>query len=179
MEGARSDKQDVVGADHAVARADGCAFDDGKNVSLYTFAGDIGAVAAFTSGDFVDFVQEHNAGILHAVDGRARNLLHVDEALFLFLNEIFKGFANLDLALFGALAEEVGQHFLDVNVHLLDALIGDDFKGGERFFADINLDHFFVELAFAELVGKVFAGAGLRVLGELRRPLTATGVGRA
>ena len=60
------------------------------------------------------------------------------------------------------LAEDVGQHVFDIDVHLLDALIGDDFKGREISFARFNLDLTVVELAFAQLLAKFFAGARLR-----------------
>jgi len=85
VECARGDEQDVVGADHAVARVDGGAFDDRKDVALYAFRAKRRGRAAFAAGDFVDFIQEDDAGVFHAVDGGARDLLHVDEALFFFL----------------------------------------------------------------------------------------------
>ena len=69
VEGAGGDEEDVVGAHHAVAGVDGGAFDDGQDVALHAFAGDVGAVAAFASGDFVDFVEEDDAGVFDALDG--------------------------------------------------------------------------------------------------------------
>jgi len=38
------------------------------------------------AGDFVDFIQEDDAEFSQRSDGGARDLLHVDEALFFFLN---------------------------------------------------------------------------------------------
>ena len=61
VERARGDEQNVVGAHHAVARVDRGAFDDRQNVALHAFAADVGAVPAFASGDFVDFVEEDDA----------------------------------------------------------------------------------------------------------------------
>ena len=109
VERSGGDEQNVVGAHHAVARVDRGAFDDGQDVALHAFAGDVGAVAAFASGDFVDFVEEDDAGIFHAIDGQAGDLVHIDQALLFFLNQIFEGLVDLHLPLFGALAEEVGQ----------------------------------------------------------------------
>ena len=96
---------------------------------------------------------------LHALDGDAGDLVHVDQALLFFLNQVLEGFVDLHLALLGALAEDVGQHVLDVDVHLLDALVGDDFEGREIALAHIDFDHAVVELAFAQLLAQFFAGA--------------------
>ena len=51
------------------------------------------------------------------------------------------------------------EHVLDVDVHLLDALIGDDFKGRHRALAHFHVHHALVELAFAKLRAKFFARA--------------------
>ena len=45
VERARGNKQNVVGAHHAVARVNGGAFDDRQNVALHAFARDVGAMA--------------------------------------------------------------------------------------------------------------------------------------
>src|ERR1035441_8658651 len=61
MECAGGDEENVVGADHAVARVDGGSFNDGENVALYTFARDVGAVATLAAGNLVDFIEEDDA----------------------------------------------------------------------------------------------------------------------
>jgi hypothetical protein len=66
---ARRDEQNVVGRDVAVFGHDAAAFHDGQNVALHALARDFGAVAAFASRHFVDFVDEQNAVFLHALDG--------------------------------------------------------------------------------------------------------------
>ena len=43
----------------------------------------------------------------------ARDLVHVDQALLFFLDQVIEGLVDLHLPLLGALAEEVGQHVLD------------------------------------------------------------------
>ena len=165
VEGAGGDEEDVVGGDHAVLGVDGGAFDDGQDVALHAFAGDVGAVAAFASGDLVDLVEEDDAGVFDALDGEAGDLVHVDEALLFFLDEVLEGLGDLHLALLGALAEEVGQHVLEVDVHLFGALVGDDLEAGLVAVADVELDGAVVELAFAELLAEFFAGAVLAVAG--------------
>ena len=58
----------------------------------------------------------------------ARDLIHIDQAAFFFLYEIFEGFGDLHLALLGALAKDVRQDVLEVDIHLFDALVGDDLE---------------------------------------------------
>ena len=99
------DEQNVIGANHAVARVDGSAFDDRQNVPLYAFAGNIRAVAGFASGDFVDFVDKDDAHLLGALDGDARDLVHVQQPVFFFLNQVFESVSDGHLAFFLLLAK--------------------------------------------------------------------------
>src|SRR6266852_1066507 len=168
VEGAGGDKQNMVGANHAVAGVHRGAFDDGQNVALHTFAGDIRSVAGFASGDFVDLVDKDDAHLLGALDGGARDLVHVEQLVFLFLNQVLEGVGDAHLALLFLLPKHAGKHVLDVDVHLLDALIGDDFKRGHGAFAHFNIDHALIELAFAELCAQFFARA-LRLLALLHK----------
>ncbi len=118
-------------------------------------------MAAFAPGDLIDFIEEDDAGVFHAVDGHAGDLVHINQPLLFFLDQVLEGFVDLHLPFLGALAENVGQHVLDVDVHLLDALIRDDLEGREIAFADIDFHGALVELAFAQLLAKFFASAAL------------------
>ena len=160
MERASGDEQDVVGADHAVARVDGRAFHDGQDVALHAFTGNVRTMAAFAAGDLVDFVEEDDAGVFDAVDGGARDLVHVDQALLFFLDQVLEGLVDLHLPLLGALAEDVGQHVLEIDVHFFDALVGDDFKRRKITFASFDFHRAVVEFAFAQLLAQFLAGAG-------------------
>src|SRR5262249_38394288 len=60
VERASCDKQDVIGTDESVAGVDRGALDNRQNVALHAFAAHIGTVACLASGDFVDFVKEHD-----------------------------------------------------------------------------------------------------------------------
>ncbi len=103
---AGGDEQDVIGAHEAVARIDGGAFDDGQDVALHAFAADVGAMAAFAAGDLVDLVEEDDAAALHALDGDAGDLVHVDQLLLFFLHQIVESLAHAHLALARAAAEQ-------------------------------------------------------------------------
>ncbi len=159
VEGACGYEQDVIGADHAIACVDRGAFDYGENVALHAFARNVRTMAAFAAGDLVDFVEEDDAGVFDAIDGHACDLLHVDQALLFFLNQVFESLVDLHLPLLGALAEDVGQHVLEIDVHFLDALIGDDFERREIALAGFDFNGAVVEFAFAQLLAQLFAGA--------------------
>ena len=106
MKRAGGDEQNVVGAHKAVAGVDGGAFHDRQNVALHAFAADVGAVAAFAPGDLIDFVQEDDAAALHALERDARHLVHVDELLLFFLNQVFERLGDAHVALARAAAEQ-------------------------------------------------------------------------
>src|SRR5271155_172052 len=150
----------MVGADHTIARIDRGAFDDGQDVALHAFAGDVWTVAGFAASDFVHFINEENAHLLDAVHGDARDLVHINQAVFFFLDEVVEGFGDRHFAFLFLLAEHAGEHVFYVDVHFLDALIGDDFEGGHLAFADFHFDHALIELAFAQLGAEFFARAG-------------------
>ena len=128
MERARGNEQDMVGAHHAITRIHGRAFNDRQNVPLHALTRDIRSVAAFASSNFIDLVKENDARIFHAVNGHAGNLVHINETLLFFLDQVLERFVDLHLSLFGALTEDVGQHVLDVDIHLFDTLIRDDLE---------------------------------------------------
>ena len=137
-------------------------------------------MAAFATGNLVDLVEENDARVLDAINRHARDLVHIDQALLFFLNQVFECLADFHLPLLRALAEDVGQHVFDIDVHLLDALIGNDFEGWERFFTYVDFDHAVVELAFTQLLAQFFASAGVR-FHQRRRTFddhTPTGFGR-
>src|SRR6202790_4473230 len=168
MESAGSYEQDGVGANHAVASIDGSAFVEGQNVARPPFTGNLRAVTRLASGDFVDLVDEYDPHLLGALDSGARDLVHVEQLVLFFLNEVLEGIGHTHLALLFLLAEHAGKHVLDVDVHLLDALIGDNFKGRHGAFAHFDVDHALIELAFTELRAQFFTGA-LRLFALLRK----------
>src|SRR5712691_2622191 len=92
------DEKNVVGAHHPITRVDGGAFDNGQDVALHTFSRNVRSVAAFAAGNLVDLVEENDAGVLHAINRHARDLVHVDQALLFFLNQVFECLADLHLS---------------------------------------------------------------------------------
>ncbi len=81
------------------------------------------------------------------------------QLVFFFLNQVIEGFGDGHLPLLFLLAEHAREHVLDVDVHFLDALVGDDFEGGHGALAHLDFHHALVEFAFAQLRAQFFARA--------------------
>ena len=154
---AGGDEQNVIGAHHAVPRVHRRAFDDRQDVALHAFAADVGPVAGFAAGDLVDFIEKDDAAVLDALDGDARHLIHIDELLFFFLDQVIDRFGDLHLALLGPLAEESRKDIFDVDIHFLDALVADDLEGREVALLHFDFDRAIVELAIAKLRAQFLA----------------------
>src|SRR5580704_14044572 len=167
MERPRGDKKNVVGANHAVARVYRGSLDDGQDIALNAFARDVRSMSCFAAGYLVDFINKKDAHLFHAVNSEPRDLIHVYQAILFFLDQIIEGFRHGHLALLFLLAEEAGKHVLDVDVHFLDALIGDDFKGRHRALAHFHFHHALVEFSFAKL-GAEFVAGTLQLFAALR-----------
>src|SRR5882762_5197582 len=91
VERAGGDEKNMVGSNHPVAGVDGRAFNNRQNVALHAFARDIGTVPGFAAGDLVDFIDENNPHLLGALDSHSGDLIHVEEFVLLFLDQILKG----------------------------------------------------------------------------------------
>ena len=71
MERAGSDKENMVGAHHAIASVHRGSLDDGQNVALHALARNVGPVAALATGDLVDLIEKDNAAGFNSLGGRA------------------------------------------------------------------------------------------------------------
>src|SRR5205823_1613481 len=181
MEGASSDEQDVIRAHHSVARVDSSAFDHWQDIPLYALSRNIRTMAAFAAGDLIYLIQEDDSCILHPINRHSRDLIHINEALLFFLNQVLESFIHLHLPLFRALAEDVRKHVLNVDVHLLDTLIGDDLEGREIALPDVDFHHAIIEFALAELLPEFFPRAALRFghgSGTVKHYAPSTGISR-
>src|ERR1700739_2495610 len=149
----------MIGANHAIACVDRSAFDDREDIALYAFAAHVGSVARLAPRDFIYFVDIDYSHLLGAFHRGARHLIHVQQFAFFFLDQVLEGVGHGHLAFLFLLAKHPAQHFLEVDVHLLDALIGNDFERRHHLFADFDIHHALVEFAFAQLRAQFFARA--------------------
>src|SRR5258705_126502 len=111
--------------------------------------------------------------LLGAFHCGSRHLIHVQQLAFFFLDQIFERVGHRHLAFLFLLAEHPAQHFLKVDVHLFDALIGNDFKRRHHLFANFNVHHALVQFALPQLCAHSFPGA--LVLLALRRRVAFPG----
>ena len=51
-------------------------------VALHSFTRNVGAVSRFATGDLIDLIQKDNTGRFDSLERRARDRVHVDQALF-------------------------------------------------------------------------------------------------
>ena len=142
-----------------------------------------GTVSGLAPGDLVDLVEEDDAAGFHPFQGHARHLVHVDEFLFLFLHQVIQRFGHAHFAALALLAEDVGQHVLEVDAHFLDAGVGGDLERG-RAVLDVDLHDAFVEFAFPQALAEFLAGAldglgGLGLLGheQVEQPVLGAQLG--
>jgi len=56
-------------------------------------------MAGFAAGDFVDLVDKDDAHLLGALHGHARNHVHVQQLVFLFLDQVFERVGHAHFAL--------------------------------------------------------------------------------
>ena len=162
MERPRGNEQDEVRPHHPIARVDRRPFHNRQNVPLHPFARNIGSMPALAPRNLVDLVQEDNARALHPFHCQPRYLIHVDQPAFFLLNQVLKSIRHLHLPLPRPLPKDVRQHVLQVDVHLLHALVGDDLERWRIPLPHIDLHHALVQLAFAELLPQLLPRAGVR-----------------
>ena len=96
------------------------AFDDGQDVALHALAAHIGALRAFTPGDFVDLVDEDDARFLDAFDRVPRDTFHVDELLRLFLRQHVEGLGNWQFPAARLSLKKTWKHVAQVHAALFD-----------------------------------------------------------
>src|SRR5437667_1138187 len=151
VEGAGRDEEDVVGAHDPVLGRDRRTLHDGEQVPLDALAGDVGAVARLAPGDLVELVEEDDPRVLGPSDRLGHDLLHVDELLRLLLDEKAPGLGDPHPPPLGPARQNVRQHVLQVEPHLLHALTGEDLDHRHRLLLRLELDHPLVEPARPEL----------------------------
>ncbi len=137
---------------HPIPSVHRSPFNNRQNVALHPFARNIRTMPALPPRNLVDLIQKHNPRILHPVNRRPRHMIHIDQPLFFFLNQIFERLVHLHLPLLRPRSKNVRQHVLDVDVHLLNALVRHDFKRRKIPLPHINLHLTLVQFPLAQLL---------------------------
>ena len=79
MERTRGDEQDMVGFDRPVFGRYGCTFDQRQQVTLHTFAGNVGPACVGPCADLVDLVQKHDSVLFNRLKCCFRDDLIVEQ----------------------------------------------------------------------------------------------------
>jgi len=148
----------MVGFDHAVAGVDVRSFDNRQQIPLNALARNIGPVLRVSADNLVDFVQENNARLLHAVQRGFGDLVHVNELLRLFGGDDLQGFRHFDVSSFLLLRHHVAQHVFQVEPHVFHAGGGKDLDhGAAARLGNLQLHHAFVQLSVVQQFAQLFA----------------------
>src|SRR5262249_7217775 len=110
MERPRSDEQYVIGANHSVARIDGRSLDDWQNIPLHALARHIGTMPGFATSYLIDFVDEDDAHLLGSLDRHTRDLIHVQQLVLFFLNQVLERIGDGHFSFLLLLAKKPAEH---------------------------------------------------------------------
>ena len=86
MKCSSGNEQNMIGAHHSVSRVHRRTFDNRQDVALHAFARNVGAVAGFSTGNFVDLVEKDDPGRFDPFERSTRDGVHIDQAFFFFLH---------------------------------------------------------------------------------------------
>ena len=139
----------MVGAHHAVFRADGAAFDQRQQIALHAFPRHVGAVRLRPPRNLVDLIDEHDAVFLDCTHGLQLHVLLIDELAGFVLRKLLQRILNLKLSALRAAFAHVLKHALELLRHLFHARWCHDLDA-DRLGHDVHFDVAVVELAFAQ-----------------------------
>src|SRR5262245_22202475 len=100
-------EENMIRANHAVAAVNRSSFDDRKDISLYAFPADIWSMTTLTTRNLVYLIKKNDSVLFDPFNSNPSDLVHVDELLFFFLNEVVNGLRHLHLSLFSLLPKNV------------------------------------------------------------------------
>ena len=82
------------------------------SLALHTFAGNFGRLVLPGTGDFVDFVNKYNTGLLNAHAGNFGQFFFIHQLAGFFLNKLFSGGSHVHAACFLSRREHFTEHAL-------------------------------------------------------------------
>jgi hypothetical protein len=110
-------------------------------------------------GDFVDFVDEHDAVLLDRFQGLGLQLFIVDQAAGFFVAYQLQRFLDLELAALAFALAHVGEQALQLVGHFFHARWRGDIDAG--YFGDFDFDLLVIQLTFAQALAEQLAGVGI------------------
>jgi len=82
--------------------------DDGQYVPLHALTRNVGPVARLTASDFIDLVDKNNTHLSARSTAVRVTLIHVEQLVFFFLNQVLECVGDAHLAFLFLLAEHAG-----------------------------------------------------------------------
>ena len=101
MKRARCDEQDMVGLDRPVFGGHGCAFDQGQQVTLHAFAGNVGTTGIGAGANLVDLVQKHDTVLFNRFHRCFGYGFIIQQFVGLFGDQYIIAFSDSNLFLYG------------------------------------------------------------------------------
>ena len=106
-------------------------------------------MAALTTANFVNLVDEYDAGLLHRFERFAANVFFIDHFVGFFIDQQTHGFFDLHFLFAGLTFADIGEHGANLIGHFFHARRAHDVKLCAAL-RDINFDFGFVQVTFAQ-----------------------------
>ena len=165
MKRPRTDKQDMVGFDHAVLGRNGGSFNQRQQIALNPFAGNVAAAALDAAAYLVDFIDEDNAVVFHRFYRAGNNFFVVKQLVAFLLQHQLFGIGNGHFAVFIFFAHRFAENIAQADHSHLGAGHAGNFH--RRHGVGAGIDHADFDFAlgqgafaqhFAKLLFGIFAG---------------------
>lgn len=151
----------------------------GEQIALDPFAGNVGGTLLRTAGELVDFVNEHDAHLLHALTGEIGDLVLVHELGGLVLDEMTPRRADLHLLAVRLLREQLAERALHLIAELFHAGHAQH-TDGLRLFLHLELDLAVIKESLPEKLAQLLTGVLPAVAGgqkQIEQALLSGGFG--
>ena len=151
----------MVGLHRAVLGRDGGALDQRQQVALHALARHVAADPAIARGNLVDLVEEHDAVVLHRLDGFGGELLLIEQLVGFLGDQDFVQLTDRDAPRLGA-AAHLAENVAEVErAHLRAGHAGDlEHRQAAAGRLHLDLDFLVVELAGAQPFPECVLGGG-------------------
>ncbi len=155
----------MIGFHRPVPGVYGRAFDNGQQVPLDSFTGNIRALSPAPADHLVNFIQKNDAGLFHFLDGLTDNFVHVNEILGFFLGQDFHGLRHLEFPAAGVPGKKAAKHILEIDTHLFHADVGKHLDGRHGPIRHIQIHKPAVQFSGSQHAPKLFPGGGRFISG--------------
>ena len=130
MECTAGDEQDMISFDHPVFRGNRGAFHQRQQIPLYALARYIRSGSFGAAGDFVDFVEEHDAVLFNILHRAKFQVLIIDEFGCLFIGNELHCLTDAQLTGLFSFPAQILEHTLNLRSKFFHSRRRKDFHVG-------------------------------------------------